>query len=99
MINQALSDYGVENNLYFEIKDGEVKIVTFLNAEIVVSPFQNGNKKTVKYTFLVDGKEKQWHRQSKQLANQMSALEKEDVISIERCGKNNDTTYDVKIVK
>lgn len=93
-----LKKYASRKSDYFSLKDGEEAVVRFIKAEMIPNTFDGGKTEMVRYYFEVYGLTKMWDRNSRSLADQMSAVNEGDTIMIKRTGEKNKTRYSVRKV-
>ncbi|NQS89683.1 hypothetical protein HQ584_07850 [Patescibacteria group bacterium] len=84
---------------FFELRDGEEKIVKYVGAGLTPSCFDGGKTLCLRVKLEEDGEVKFWDRTSRKLAKQLEQYLVGDIISIKRTGKKGDTEYHIRKVE
>jgi hypothetical protein len=92
-INEVLEEFVRSKSVFFNLSDGEEKIVRFLSVEPVVTNYHGKETNSLRYHFEVNNKEMLWDRTSREFALQMQVFEAGDMLKIQRTGKKNQTKY------
>ncbi len=97
--HQMLRDFANSGSMFFNLGDGEEKIVRLISFEKVPNNFYGGKSTLIRYHLEVDGEKKMWDRPSRKLARQISEIPFGTLIRIRRKGQKNQTVYFIEEVK
>ncbi len=95
----VLKKFASLKSKFFDLRNGEEKIVKFLYAEQITTHFQGSEVDSIRYHLEVDGREMAWDRTHRELALQMACFSEGDLISIKRVGEKNKTKYFIEKIE
>jgi hypothetical protein len=98
-VKEVLGEFVESKSQFFNLSDGEEKIVKFLSAAPVTTNYRGKETASIRYQLEFNGKEMSWDRTSREFASQMQAFEIGDTIKIKRSGQKNKTKYCIEKIK
>ena len=92
-----LSDWAKENSQFIKLANGESIELVYKGFKIVPNKFDT-DKETIRYIFLVNGKEKFWENGTRYAAEYFDNVKEGEVVKITRKGEGNKTKYELEPV-
>ena len=92
-----LSDWAKENSQFIKLADKESIELVYKGFKIVPNKFDT-EKESIRYIFLVEGKEKFWENGAGYIAEYFDNVKEGEVVKITRKGEGNQTKYELEAV-
>ena len=91
----ALAKWADDNSQFITIEDGESIEIVYKGWKNVPNRFDT-DKETIRYIFLIDGKEKYWENGSGRTARFFDEVKEGEPVKITRKGEGQKTKYELE---
>ncbi len=98
-VKDILDNFGGSGSMFFNLKDGEERVIKFMDAEKIPNSFDGGKTALIRYHIEDDGVKKYWDRTSRKLAKQMRDIPEGATIKIKRIGQKSHTKYLINLIE